>query len=53
MASAAGAAIVGCAAVFDLAAQAVLCGDCIGCAIKCPNGVQVKDRLMRAQELFA
>ena len=34
-------------------AQAVRCGDCTGCAIKCPNGVQVKDRLMRAQELFA
>lgn len=34
-------------------AQAVRCGDCGGCAVECPNGVQVKARLMRAQELFA
>ncbi len=34
-------------------AQAVRCGDCTGCAVRCPNGVQVKDRLTRAQELFA
>lgn len=34
-------------------AQAVRCGDCSECAVQCPNGVQVKERLMRAQELFA
>jgi aryl-alcohol dehydrogenase-like predicted oxidoreductase len=33
--------------------QSVRCSDCSGCAVKCPNGVAVKDRLMRAQELFA
>ncbi|NLT68575.1 MAG: hypothetical protein GXX84_18405 [Acidobacteria bacterium] len=33
--------------------QKVRCGDCSECAIKCPNGVQVKNRLMRAQELLA
>jgi predicted aldo/keto reductase-like oxidoreductase len=29
------------------------CGDCSSCSIECPNGVSVRDRLMRAQELFA
>jgi predicted aldo/keto reductase-like oxidoreductase len=33
--------------------RAVRCGDCSGCAIDCPNGVQVRDRLIRAQELLA
>lgn len=33
--------------------QQVRCGDCSACAVKCPNGVQVRDRLVRAQELFA
>lgn len=31
----------------------VRCSDCSECAIKCPNGVHVQDRLMRAQELLA
>jgi uncharacterized protein len=31
----------------------VRCGDCSACTIKCPNGVAVRDRLMRAQELLA
>ena len=31
----------------------VRCGDCSSCAIKCPNGVHVQDRLVRAQELLA
>ena len=31
----------------------VRCQDCSSCAIQCPNGVRVRDRLMRAQELFA
>ncbi|MGO9095845.1 MAG: aldo/keto reductase [Bryobacteraceae bacterium] len=35
----------------DLAA--VRCGDCSSCAIECPHGVRVRERLMRAQELFA
>jgi len=30
----------------------VRCGDCSECAIKCPNGVHVQDRLIRAQELL-
>ena len=33
--------------------QAVRCGDCATCAVRCPHGVQVAQRLMRAQELFA
>jgi predicted aldo/keto reductase-like oxidoreductase len=31
----------------------VRCGDCASCAIHCPNGVRVTDRLKTAQELFA
>jgi uncharacterized protein len=31
----------------------VRCGDCSECAIKCPNGVHVQDRLIRAQSLLA
>jgi predicted aldo/keto reductase-like oxidoreductase len=31
----------------------VRCRDCSGCAVQCPNGVQVAQRLIRAQELFA
>lgn len=31
----------------------IRCRDCSECAIECPNGVQVKNRLMRAQELLA
>jgi predicted aldo/keto reductase-like oxidoreductase len=31
----------------------VSCSDCSTCAIGCPNGVQVRDRLIRAQELLA
>jgi predicted aldo/keto reductase-like oxidoreductase len=31
----------------------VRCSDCSVCAIECPNGVQVRDRLMRAQQLLA
>ncbi|MFC1494481.1 aldo/keto reductase [Thermodesulfobacteriota bacterium] len=31
----------------------VKCSDCSNCAIQCPNGVHVQDRLVRAQELLA
>ena len=31
----------------------VRCSDCSSCAIKCPNGVHVQDRLIRAQSLLA
>ena len=31
----------------------VRCDDCTHCAVRCPNGVQVVQRLKRAQELFA
>jgi predicted aldo/keto reductase-like oxidoreductase len=31
----------------------VRCSDCSTCTIKCPNGVHVQDRLIRAQELLA
>jgi predicted aldo/keto reductase-like oxidoreductase len=31
----------------------VRCGECDTCAIQCPNGVQVQDRLIRAQQLLA
>ncbi|MEJ2246552.1 MAG: aldo/keto reductase [Acidobacteriota bacterium] len=33
--------------------QSVRCSDCSQCAIQCPNGVHVQDRLVRAQELLA
>jgi predicted aldo/keto reductase-like oxidoreductase len=33
--------------------KAVRCGDCAQCTVKCPHGVQVSDRMARAQELFA
>jgi predicted aldo/keto reductase-like oxidoreductase len=33
--------------------QAVRCEDCSTCAVRCPNGVHVAERLIRAQELFA
>jgi len=32
--------------------QAVRCGDCENCVVKCPNGVHVAKQLMRAQELY-
>jgi len=32
--------------------QEVRCGDCQTCAVQCPHGVHVAQRLMRAQELF-
>jgi predicted aldo/keto reductase-like oxidoreductase len=31
----------------------VRCSDCSDCVIKCPNGVHVQERLIRAQELLA
>ena len=39
----------------DLAKEVrdVRCSDCSACAIKCPNGVHVQDRLVRAQDLLA
>lgn len=33
--------------------QNIRCSDCSECTIKCPNGVHVQDRLIRAQELLA
>ncbi len=30
----------------------IRCGDCESCSVRCPNGVQVRGRVMRAQELF-
>jgi uncharacterized protein len=33
--------------------QQVRCGDCSECAVKCANGVAVRNRLIKAQELFA
>lgn len=33
--------------------QEIRCGDCDTCPVQCPNGVQVAQRLTRAQELFA
>jgi predicted aldo/keto reductase-like oxidoreductase len=33
--------------------RSVRCTDCATCAIQCPNGVRVTDRLRTAQELFA
>ncbi len=31
----------------------IRCGDCDRCTVNCPNGVRVRERLMRAQELLA
>ncbi|MBN1566720.1 MAG: aldo/keto reductase [Acidobacteria bacterium] len=33
--------------------RAVRCSDCSACVIQCPNGVEVQNRLIRAQELLA
>ncbi|MFC1839427.1 aldo/keto reductase [Thermodesulfobacteriota bacterium] len=33
--------------------QQVRCSDCPSCAIECPNGVDVRNRLIRAQEILA
>jgi len=33
--------------------RSVRCSDCSSCAVQCPNGVQVQQRLVRAQELLA
>jgi hypothetical protein len=33
--------------------RAIRCGDCGSCSVDCPNGVHVRDRVMRAQELLA
>lgn len=33
--------------------RGVRCSDCSSCAIECPNGVDVRNRLIRAQELLA
>ena len=33
--------------------QNLRCNDCSECTIQCPNGVQVQERLIRAQELLA
>jgi uncharacterized protein len=39
----------------DLAREVrdVRCSDCNACAVHCPNGVHVQDRLIRAQQLLA
>ena len=37
---------------FGEEARAVRCSDCSGCAVRCPNGVRIQERLSRAQELF-
>jgi hypothetical protein len=34
-------------------ARAVRCRDCASCQVRCPNGVHVAERLVRAQDLFA
>ena len=33
--------------------QDVRCLDCAGCTVECPAGVRVRERVSRAQELFA
>ena len=35
------------------AIRAVRCSDCATCAVHCPNGVRVTERLQVAQELLA
>lgn len=34
-------------------ARRIRCADCQSCTVDCPNGVEVRARLIRAQELFA
>jgi predicted aldo/keto reductase-like oxidoreductase len=34
-------------------ARAARCRDCDSCQVRCPNGVHVAERLIRAQDLFA
>jgi LSD1 subclass zinc finger protein len=34
-------------------AREIRCQDCGTCSVQCPNGVQVRDRLVRAQSLLA
>ncbi len=36
-----------------VAAREVRCSDCGSCAVQCPNGVRVGERMRRAQEMFA
>jgi uncharacterized protein len=33
--------------------RAIRCGDCSGCSVDCPNGVRVRERVTRAQDLLA
>ncbi|MBZ5593690.1 MAG: aldo/keto reductase [Acidobacteriia bacterium] len=33
--------------------RAVRCEDCAGCTVRCPNGVRVRERVMRAQAVLA
>ncbi|HMD70214.1 MAG TPA: aldo/keto reductase [Bryobacteraceae bacterium] len=33
--------------------RGIRCSDCGACSVQCPNGVQVRDRVLRAQELLA
>ena len=33
--------------------RSVRCGDCASCSVECPNGVRVRERVGRAQDLFA
>jgi uncharacterized protein len=35
------------------ATRSVRCRDCASCDVQCPNGVAVRDRLMRAQDILA
>lgn len=37
----------------ELPSAAVSCADCRACTVACPNGVDVRGRLLRAQEIFA
>lgn len=36
----------------ELPAAAASCADCAACTVACPNGVNVRERLVRAQELL-
>jgi predicted aldo/keto reductase-like oxidoreductase len=40
-------------AALPAAARDVRCADCTSCAVRCPQGVAVTQRLSRAQEMFA
>jgi hypothetical protein len=40
-------------AALPVETRAIRCGECESCTVQCPNGVNILERMTRAQELFA